>query len=119
MEIEFHSSWLRGFEITGPSDLSKLPDLVCFSRINYVAIDWDALDDHLRRKGRPASALNSVRSQAYSIHRALNFLRGQVGLVNVHRFLKPLRINTVIKRALQDWAQFWRRGQTSNQGANG
>jgi hypothetical protein len=108
VEIELHSSWLRRFGITQPSDLSKLPHLLCFSRINFVAIDWDALADHLRRKGLPASALNSARSQAYSIHRALSLLRSEIGLVNVHRFLSPLRINTVIKRELEDWANRWR-----------
>lgn len=108
VEFELHSAWLRRFGITQPSNLSKLSHLLCFSRINFVAIDWDALVDHLRRKGLPASALNSARSQAYSIHRALTVLRGEIGLVNVHRFLSPLRINTVIKRALEDWANRWR-----------
>ena len=108
VEIELHSCWLHRFEITQPMDLSKLPDLVCFRRIKLVAIDWDALGDYLRRKGHPASALNSARSQAYSIHQVLTRLRGEIGLVNLHRFLKPLRINTVIKGALEDWAEFWR-----------
>jgi hypothetical protein len=108
VEIELHAAWLRSFEITQPRDLSKLAQLLCFSRINFVAIDWDALVDHVQRKDHPASALNDARSQAYSIHRVLTLLRHQIGLVNVQKFLKPLRTNAVVKRQLEVWAIRWR-----------
>jgi hypothetical protein len=108
VEVELHSPWLRRHGITQLRDLSKLPQLLCFSRINFVAIDWDALADHLRRKRYPASALNAARSQAYSIHRALSLLRGEMGLVNVRQFFRPLRINAVIKGQLEDWSNRWR-----------
>lgn len=108
VELELHAAWLLRFGLTQPRDLSKLPQLLCFSRIRFVAIDWDALRDHLRRKGHPASVLNGVQSQARSIHRVLNLLRSEFGLANVHRFLSPLPINTEIKRQLEKWANRWR-----------
>ena len=114
VEIEMHSAWLRRYGITQPRDLSKLPPLLCFRRIRFVAIDWDALAGHLQRKGHPDSALNRARSLAYSLHRALSLLRSEIGLVNVHRFLRPLPINAVIEGELEDWANRWRNSlQTS------
>jgi len=108
VELELHHAWLRKFGINQLNDLSKLPELLCFSRIRFVSIDWEALANHLDRRGHPSSALKRARSQAYSIHRTLNFLRSETGLVNVCRFLKPLGINMAIKRELQDWANRWR-----------
>jgi hypothetical protein len=108
VELELHHAWLRKFGISQLHDLSNLPQLLCFSRIRFVSIDWEGLADHLDRRGHPNSAVNGVRSQAYSIHRTLNFLRSETGLVNVCRFLKPLRINMSIKQELQDWANRWR-----------
>jgi hypothetical protein len=107
VEVELHSEYLRTFGITRLDDLSKLPRLLCFSRINFVEIDWHVLADHLLRKCHRASVLEDARSQAYSIHRVLTLLRNEIGLANVHRFLRPLQINTAIKRQLEDWAKRW------------
>ena len=108
VEVELHSAWLRRCGLTQPSDLCQLPRLLCFGRIRFVAIDWDALADHLQRKGYPASTVNHARTEDHSIHRALRLLRREIGLVNVHQFLRPLRINTTVRQQLKEWASGWR-----------
>jgi len=117
IEIELHSSWLRKQGLRNLADLSLLPPLLSPGRIQLVEIDWDLLAVHLSRKGLATeSIVGEAQSRAYSIHRALNFLRNEVGLQNVRRFLRPLRINRTIRHALRTWAKSWRTGAQSNAG---
>jgi hypothetical protein len=108
VELQLHSAWLHRFGIAEPRHLSKLPAILCFDRIRFVEIDLEGLTEYLQRKGYADSAITKARSQTYSLHRTLNLLREQLGLVNLHRFLKPLPVNSVIKQQLELWATRWR-----------
>jgi hypothetical protein len=107
VEIELHSAWLRRFEIETPADLARLPNLLCFKRIKFVEIDWDALSDYFYNKGRSSSALKHPRLQTHSIQQALRALRHGTGLVNVQRFLRPLPLNVAVKEELRRWSARW------------
>lgn len=110
VEIELHSSWLRRNNVIGVGDLPKLADLLLPKRLLFVQIDWESLSRHLARKGLPAAKLVSeAKLRSHSIHETMKFLRNEVGLCNVRRFLRPLRINRPIQRELQIWANGWRR----------
>jgi hypothetical protein len=108
VEPELHSPWLRKFGIKRPSDLSKLSSLLDSRRIKFVSVNWGLLSEHLRRKGHAPSAIADIRSADRSIHRILRYLRDEVGLVNVHRFLVLLPINNEIHRELFAWGNKWR-----------
>lgn len=100
---------LRRHRITNLADLPNLDALLSPARVSFARIDWTLLADHLSRKKLPVEKiLTQVQSYAFSMHRALAFLRSEVGLHNVHRFLRPLEINDVIKEALVAWARMWR-----------
>lgn len=118
IEIELHSGWLRKQGLRNLVDLSELPVLLSPGRIQLVEIDWDLLTTHLSRKGLDAeNIVGEAQSRAYSIDRALEFLRNEVGLQNVRRFLRPVRINRTIRDALRTWAKSWRTGAQANAGA--
>ena len=118
VEIELHSSWLRKNGLKNPGDLSKLSSLLFPGRFQFARIDWDSLSAHLSRKALPAEMIISrARTQASSLSRALEYLRVEVGLSNVHRFLRPLKINRSIQKQLHAWAYRWRRRTSLKSGA--
>ena len=108
VEIELHSSWLRRKNVLKLKDLRRLPDLLYSSHIRFVQFDWVALARHLRHKGLPANKiLQAARTEARSIHGLMGFLRHELGLRNVHRFLIPLEMNEQIRLALENWSRRW------------
>jgi len=118
VELELHSWWLRENQLAKPEDVSELASLLLPGRLQFVRIDWDALSEYLSRKGLPAETIiREARSRAKSLGRALGYLRSDVGLCNVHRFLRPLRINSTIEQQLRAWADAWRRSLASKPGA--
>jgi len=108
VEIQLHSRWLRRHGITQPQHLFRLPSLLCFDKIKFVDVNWSALSKYAQRKGHPPSVLADVRSRSRTLHQTLTLLRTELCLVNVHRFLTPLRINETVKAALEAWAERWR-----------
>lgn len=118
IEIELHSGWLRKQGLRNLTDLSELPVLLSPGRFQFVEIDWDLLAVHVSRKGLDADNLvGQAQSRAYSIQRALEFLRNEVGLQNVRRFLRPLQMNRTVRQALRTWAESWRTGAQGSAGA--
>ncbi len=100
VELELHSSW------------PGLPQSVYLLRhlplgreaVRFVRFDWKAFKAHLRRCGLPLTKiLHGARANSDSIHGLLAYLRHTVRLRNVHRFLRPLRMNVEIDRALDEW----------------
>jgi hypothetical protein len=109
VEVELHSAWLRKNKLNTSEDLSRLSDLLIPDRLCFVEIDWEFLSAHLSKKGLPAKALiKRAQSKADSLGRVLSFLRHEVGLSNVRRFVRPLEINKPIQRQLRAWAERWR-----------
>jgi hypothetical protein len=108
VELELHSSWLRRYGIAQLEDLAQLPALLFPAHIRFVTIDWHRLEAHLSRKGRSAEhTLAECQKREKSLQRATSYLRDEVGLHNVHRFLRPLKINRAIREALVTWARAW------------
>jgi hypothetical protein len=116
IEIQLHSPWLRKYRVTSACDLPKLARLLCPARIQFVEIDWNRLALCLRRADPSGVSLNRARKYEPSIHRLLAFLRSEAGLVNVHRFLLPLRINHLIRHKLENWAQQWLESAAKSRG---
>lgn len=111
IEVELHARWLRAHGIRTPGELPNLADLLLPGRLQFVRIDWIALAAHLSRKGLPTESIVSrARSRASCLSGALEYLRDEVRLSNVHRFLEPLTINRPMQRQLSAWAARWECG---------
>jgi hypothetical protein len=108
VEIEFHSSWLRKHGIANLNDLEQLAALTVPGRVKFARLDWATLFTFLSRRGFPAhKIITRARLHAHSIPRAMQYLRDEVGLRNVRRFLRPLKINHAIRGALKNWLSCW------------
>ncbi len=111
VEVELHSNYLRGHGLVNIWDLPRLAEVITPACISFVEIRWDSLTQHLLRRKLPADQIiNEVQSRAHSLHRVLAYLRTQVGVANVHRFLRPLPINRIVTGALFAWARRWAQG---------
>ena len=111
VEPELHGPWLKAHGIISIDDLYELGHIVWPRRICFVEIDWDRLATHLLRQGREASRLiRAAQLRDSSIHRALTYIRHNIGVHNVRRFTRYLPINAEIRCALRLWAIEWRRG---------
>ncbi len=111
VEIQLHSSWLRGKNIQKPSDICRAAEMIVRSRFRFVQFDFDRLHSHLSRtKGmHDADAIvEQVRSRSHALHRALSYLRKNARVQNGHRFLKPVgHFNGEIRSAFCDWKRRW------------
>lgn len=106
IEGEFHSPFLRRHQVETEQDIAFVANKFYPAHILFVRIDWKRLRRHLRRKygnERAEQILASARKRDSSIRRVTRYLRRK-GLLNVHRFYRPLPINKEIKRALERWS---------------
>jgi hypothetical protein len=106
IEGEFHSSFLRLHGIDSEHDIGSVADEFCPAHIRFVEIDWKRLRTYVRKKHdkeQAAKILASARKRESSIRRVTRYLRRK-GILNVHRFYRPLSINKQIKRALERWS---------------
>jgi hypothetical protein len=109
IELEMHSPQLRRYGLTRFEDLQRLPPLLCPKHIRFVKLDWEATVRHLARRGVSASRIAELaRIRSHSVHAALAFLRNVLGVSNPHIFLKPLRINKWLLKALEGWVGGYR-----------
>jgi hypothetical protein len=104
VELEAHSGLLRHHDISVIDDLMRLPEVVCPKHFQLVELDWNRLKQHLARKlkDKSGSVLAGARRRRTSILRLQRYLRRK-GVVNTHRLLGPLGMNTDISRALSKW----------------
>ena len=109
VEVEFHGRWLREHGVRRLHDVPRIANLVWPHRVWFARPDWARLAAHLSRKGLPTQKiLVEAQSRARSIRKLLDYLRRDVGLLNVHRFLRPLSINRAIRNAARTWSECWR-----------
>lgn len=109
VEIELHSSWMRKNGVRSLEDISKLGSLLPSARIKFVEIDWVSVRTHLLRAGESGTkTISQAKSRVSSIHQTLSYLRKEAGLSNVHRFLRPMRLNGNIWNELRAWSDQWR-----------
>ncbi len=100
VELELHARWL-----CLPQSVYLLGNLPLGERdIQFVELDWPALESHVRRCRPGASKiLFEARRRAGSLHRVLEYLRHTAGVNNPHRFLRRMLINEEIMCALNEW----------------
>ncbi len=109
VELELHSGLLR--DISTLDDFLYLPDVVYPNHFQFVAFDWNRLEQYLSKtfgdEGRRITAGAKCRSS--SLQRVRRYLKRK-GIVNVHRFFTPLAINEKAHRALEQWAHQFKKG---------
>jgi hypothetical protein len=109
VELELHSGLLH--DISTLDDLLYLPDVVYPNHFQFVAFDWNRLEQYLSRRpgyeGRRIIAGARLRSP--SLQRVRRYLNKK-GIVNVHRFFTPLAINDKAQSALERWARQFKKG---------
>lgn len=108
VELEVHSPLIRKHGLQSLEALRRLPALLYPAHLQFMRLDWVALYNHLLRRRLPAKKiLREAKSYAWSIHGLMGFLRHELGLRNVHRFLVPLEMNEQIRLALENWSRRW------------
>jgi hypothetical protein len=106
IEGEFHSPFLRQHRVETEQDIGSIADDFYPAHVRFVDIDWRRLRRYLRKKHgkeRAEELLKSAKKRRSSIRRVTRYLRRK-GVLNVHRFYRPLAINKEIKRALDKWS---------------
>lgn len=112
IELEIHSALLRKMEVAKVHDLHLIASKLFPRHIRIVGVRWRELEAHLlRRFGNSGTTVlaetRRIRDEV-SLRDAMRLLSGK-GVVNPHRFLRPLRVNEQIKAALRVWAErfYW------------
>lgn len=110
VELELHSGWFLRNGVSKLEDLAYLPSLLFPRHFCLVAIDWQVLAAYISRKNRSSvdQILAQCHERATPLHGLLAYLRDELGVKNVRRFLRPLRINDAIESAAFDWARRWK-----------
>jgi hypothetical protein len=109
VEVELHSSLLRG--ISTLDEFLYLPDIVYPKHLQFVEFDWGRLEQHLSKKpvNESSRILAGAKRRAASLQRVRRYLQKH-GVANVHRFLVPMALNKEVSRALDRWAQDFKKG---------
>jgi hypothetical protein len=102
VEVELHSQLLRREHISILDDFDGLDLAIYPKHLQFVDVDWDRLERHLRRKRHGRALIAGAQHRAASLSRLRHYLRTH-GIANVHRFLVPLPINKRIDRAFDRW----------------
>ena len=105
VELEFHRPCLKKYYITDSGNIWARVDEMVERHLRFVRLDWDALAAHLTHLGLSTRKIvRKARARAQSLHGVLHFLRHDIGINNPHRFLRSLKINRKVRRALNAWA---------------
>jgi hypothetical protein len=102
VEVEAHSQLLRREEVSTLDDFDGLPVAIYPKHFQFVAVDWDRLEQHLMRKRDSKAIIAGARQRRSSLSRLRRYLRRH-GVANFYRFLVPHAINKRIDRALTRW----------------
>lgn len=101
VEVELHSQLLRRKHISTLDDFDGLAVTIP-KHFRFADVDWDRLEQHLRRKRHSQALIAGARKRGSSLSRLRRYL-GKHGVTNFHRFLKPHPLNKKIDRALTSW----------------
>jgi hypothetical protein len=104
VELELHSQFLGREEISELNDFASLQLRIYPKHLQFVDVDWDRLERHLRRKRHGRALIAGARQRAASLSRLRHYLRRH-RIRNFHRFLVPLAINKRIDRAFTRWSR--------------
>ena len=104
VELELHSRFFRSSRLCQFRQLSNLRRMLLPSRFQLVKLDWHALSEYLfGRVGARSTHLLMTARGKQSIHASCQYLRRQ-GVLNTHRFLRPLQNNADLQSAINVWA---------------
>jgi len=106
IELELHSGWLKKNGIRTLNDVQRIAALISPGHLQFVRLDWGALNQSLSRRGFPAAA-RELRSRNFDIRSVLRRLSTNFGVQNVHRFLRGLELNVLVRKSLRVWARKW------------
>jgi hypothetical protein len=121
IELELHSGWLKKHNIRTLEDVHRIATLISPIHLQFVRLDWGALNQSLSRRGFPAVA-RELRSRNFDIRSVLRRLSTNFGVQNVHRFRRGLELNILVRKSLRVWARKWvsiGNRQTSGSGFEG
>ena len=108
VELEIHGALLRKMGIIDIPDLYLIASKALPKHVRVVGIRWRKLEAYLLRRfgtsGRTVLAETRRIRDEISLRDAMVFLSAK-GVMNPHRFLRPLRLNEEIKSALRLWAK--------------
>jgi hypothetical protein len=107
VELEIHSALIRKYGAFNLQDLSSCALRLYPAHICFVELSWRRLRRHLTYKFGTRAGLvfaETKKRASISLRRATRYL-SQQGVSNVHRFLRPLRMNDELQQALRSWAE--------------
>jgi hypothetical protein len=101
VELEFHSS----FPTLPQTDCLLYLLSVDNQEFSFVRVDWKTLDVYLNKKGtRGKEIAAEARARYTSLQRLLRYLR-KSGVNNPHRFLRVMKKDELIRRAIDAWCR--------------
>lgn len=109
VEFELRQRFLESHGIESLSDLWKLGEILPGAHIRFVRIDDSRVAQRLRnrsKKSKIPETLERLSELKPKLHDALAYLRGQ-GMLNVHRFLVPLKVNELVRDAAGKFSRDW------------
>jgi len=111
VELELRRPFLKKYRIKDVFDFHRLAPILPRHHLWFAHIDTHELGLHLRRQGRgDAKVLRILRGVAqrnWLLDLALEYLRTEIQLTNVHRLLVPEPTNAIIQGAITAWAKQW------------
>lgn len=112
VELEFHHQLISENRITTAEDIANVPFDMVPKHFRFVCFRWKALRRYLdgRSDLDAAATVSKAKAEArISLTKALKYLRRK-GVVNVHKFLMPMRINQSVTKAITRWSADFMRG---------
>jgi hypothetical protein len=109
VEAGLHSPILRRNDISTLDDFINLPEIIYPRHFQFVDFDWSRVNRYWARNHGDQGTLvtGRARERSTSLQRLSRDLKRK-GVVNVHRFLVPLRLNEDVRRALKEWARHFK-----------
>ena len=111
VEFRVRRRFLENYGVTDIYDFRRFVDILPHRHIRFAQFDQQRLRNHLAKKGfnaaRTRKTLQQVAEMGADLSATLKYLRDDVGLHNVTRFLVPLPENQLVTEALSKWAASW------------
>jgi hypothetical protein len=111
VEFRVRRRFLENYGVTDIYDFRRFVDVLPHRHIRFARFDHQRLRSQLAKKGfnaaRTRRTLQQVAEMGADLSATLKYLRGDVGLDNVTRFLVPLPENQLVSEALSKWAASW------------
>ena len=106
VEVELHAGILRRHQLSTLADFVRLPDVIQPKHLQFVDLDRKHLRRYLARKlGAESKKVIAGAEWESASLRQLRRYFSKRGVVNIHRFLTPLPLDTEVHRALRRWAR--------------